>query len=325
MTSAFSERLTSLDQHGFNDLALELFQKHLKYNPVYAEFVRFLGKDTTKVRECHEIPFMPVDMFKSARVLLSGLTEERIFESSSTTGKGLSRHYLPDLAHYGEIIHETFVRTFGEPADYAIYGLLPGYIERQNSSLIYMVQHLMTLSGYVGGFYTYQLDKLNMALQKAPKERKILLFGVTWALLDYASTKPVLPPDTMVIETGGMKGRHTEIIRAELHEQLKSGFGIENICTEYGMTELQSMAYSLKDGLLKLPPWIRIYIMDKNDPFQILPPGQSGKICIIDLANHQTCPFIATADLGIEHPDGSIEILGRTDYSEMRGCSLMAI
>lgn len=325
MTSDYTDRLFFTDQHGFNDLALDLFQFQLKNNPVYAKYVSLLKKDLTKIRQYDEIPFMPVALFKSEKLLLQGLTEEKVFESSSTTGTGISKHYIPSLSHYNQVIERTFTSFFGPPDQYAIFGLLPGYLERQHSSLVYMVQHLMHVSGFPGGFYMQDHESLMEAIYNVPSDRTVMLFGVTWALLDFSEKHPPLPKNTVVIETGGMKGRRKEIIRDELHLMLKKGLGLETIYTEYGMTELHSMAYSNRDGLLALPPWMRIVIVDKNDPFQKIEPGATGRICLIDLANYQTCPFIATSDLGIEHPDGTFEVLGRTDNSDIRGCSLMAL
>lgn len=321
----FSDSSLFSGQHGFNVLALNLFQQHLKYNPVYAEYVGFLDKDITKIKECSQIPFMPVELFKQRKVLLEGLTEEQIFESSSTTGIGVSRHYIPDLDNYRASILHTFELFFGPVTDYAFFGLLPGYLNRPNSSLVFMVNYLMECSGYDGGFYIDRKDQLLEDITKAAEHRKIVLFGVTWALLDFAELHPTLPSNITIIETGGMKGRKKELIRTELHQMLKEGFNVNQIYSEYGMTELQSMAYSMNDGLLHFPPWMRIFIADKNDPFTILPPGNTGKICIMDLANHQTCPFLATSDLGIQYENGSVEVLGRTDFSDIRGCSLMAV
>jgi hypothetical protein len=236
-----------------------------------------------------------------------------------------SKHYVRDAGLYQQSFMKALELFYGDLSQYAVFALLPSYLERKNSSLVYMVEKVLQQSNQrMGGFYLNELAKLQQELLEAQRiGLKIMFFGVTYALLDMAENFPVSIPDAILIETGGMKGRREEITRMELHEKLAKGFGIEKIHSEYGMTELLSQAWSAGDGIFRCPPWMKIMIADTNDPLSFLETGRSGGINIIDLANVHSCPFIATQDLGRVFEDGTFEVLGRFDNSDIRGCSLL--
>lgn len=309
----------------FNAMALEIFRFQYENNVVYREFTDHLKINPLKVSFVEEIPFLPVEFFKTHQVLIDGISPRNFFESSSTTGTGISRHYFdqPDLYHRSLI--KCFQLFYGNPQNYCILALLPSYLERGRSSLVYMVQQLIDRSGHPeNGFYLDERDVLAEKLQQLDREgQKTLVIGVSFALLDLIEKHQLELNNTIVMETGGMKGRRREMVREELHGLLRAGFGVQAIHSEYGMTELFSQAYSKGGGRFNAPPWMKVLIRDINDPLSLLKSGRTGGVNIIDLANLHTCSFLATKDLGRIKPDSSYEILGRYDHSDVRGCNLM--
>ena len=314
-----------LDDRGFNALAIELFQLHATRNPVYRGFLQGLRTEPTTVKEVADIPFLPISAFKNHRVLLDGLDPTSHFTSSGTTGANTSVHHVPWPGSYERSFLTSFMATYGDPREWRIIALLPSYLEREGSSLVYMTQRLIEATGDpLSGTYLYKYDDVAALLRRSQEEgRRTMLIGVTFALLDLAEHHPQPLPDLVIIETGGMKGRRPEIVRAELHRILKQAFEVPAIHSEYGMTELLSQAWSTGEGRYTCPPWMRVVIRDANDPFAMQQPGRTGGINVIDLANSASCPFIATQDLGRAFPDGSFEVLGRFDHSDLRGCNLL--
>lgn len=324
--TAFKHRIFNLQSsNDFNESALSLFRYQYKNNIVYKSFVDALGVNESKVNHLEQIPFLPVSFFKTHKIVTGDFAEELIFESSGTTGVETSKHYVVDARLYQQSFTKSLELFYGDLSTYAVFALLPSYLERNNSSLVYMVEKIMLQSNrQVGGFFLNELNELKQQLLEAQcKGLKILLFGVTFALLDMAEKFPVTIPDAIILETGGMKGRRKELTRMELHEKLCKAFGVEKIHSEYGMTELLSQAWSQGDGIFKCPPWMKIMIADTNDPLSYLETGHSGGINIIDLANIRSCAFISTQDLGRSFGDGTFEVLGRFDNSDIRGCSLL--
>lgn len=310
----------------FNETALSLFRYQYRNNDIYKRFVDALGVSESQVYHPEYIPFLPVGFFKTHKVITGDFPEEVIFESSGTTGIDTSKHYVVDTDLYEQSFTHGLQLFYGDLSQYAVFALLPSYLERQNSSLVYMVEKILQKSNrQMGGFYLNELGALQEQLQEAKtRGLKIILIGVTFALLDMAESFPVNIPDAIIIETGGMKGRRKELTRVELHGQLCKSFGVEKIHSEYGMTELLSQAWSAGDGIFRCPPWMKVMIADINDPLSFLESGRTGGINIIDLANFHSCSFIATQDLGRVFEDGSFEVLGRFDNSDIRGCSLLA-
>lgn len=310
----------------FNEMALSLFRYQYRNNSVYKRFVDGLGLNEVLVYHPEQIPFLPVVFFKTHKIITAGFAEELIFESSGTTGAETSKHYVVDAALYQQSFTKGLKLFYGDLSQYAVFALLPSYLERKNSSLVYMVEKILHQSNRpMGGFFLTEMHELQQQLIEAQQRGlKIILIGVTFALLEMAENYPLNIPDAIVIETGGMKGRRKEITRMELHGLLCKGFGVQKIHSEYGMTELLSQAWSNGDGIFRCPPWMKILIADTNDPLSFLETGQTGGINIIDLANVHSCSFIATQDLGRIFEDGSFEVLGRFDNSDIRGCSLLA-
>ncbi len=307
----------------FNELAIEIF--HYQYDTVtiYREFVDSVSIDTRLIKHYREIPFLPVEFFKTHRIISSGLKEEKIFLSSGTTGTTQSRHFVADLSLYEKSFIKGFEYFYGSPEEFTFLALLPSYLEREGSSLVYMAEKLIKASGNPdSGFFLHDYDRLAKILSGI-NSKKVFLLGVTYALLDLAEKYNLNLTDAIVMETGGMKGKRKEIVREELHLMLKAGFGVGKIHSEYGMTELLSQAYSQGDGIFHTLPWMKILIRDTNDPLSLLENGKTGGINIIDLANIHSCSFIATQDLGKKYNDGSFEVLGRFDSSDIRGCNLM--
>ena len=316
------------DELTFRATALEVFHYQASFTPVYRDYLAALRVDPSRITEVEKIPFLPIEFFKSQTVLTEDKNAEVIFESSGTSGFTPSRHFVADAGLYKESFSLAFREFYGDPSQYCILAQLPSYLERKGSSLIYMMDHLIKQSGHAeSGFYLDNLEELSSILNKRKLDQQAtLLVGVSFALLDLAESFPMeLGPNIILMETGGMKGRRQEMVRTELHEQLKEAFGVKNIHSEYGMTELLSQAYSSGKGRFYSPPWMKILIRDPNDPFSLLCAGQSGGINIIDLANLYSCSFIATGDLGKAYPDGSFEVMGRFDHSDIRGCNLMVI
>jgi phenylacetate-coenzyme A ligase PaaK-like adenylate-forming protein len=310
----------------FESLALEVFQFQFENNPVYRSFCDLLYVHPADVESTSQIPFLPIEFFKSKKVVSTTHNPQIIFTSSGTTGSQVSRHYVTDLKLYEESFTRTFELFFGSVDDYVIIGLLPSYLEGMGSSLIYMVNTFIQKSKFSeSGFYLNQWDELAKKLNALDQsDKKVLLIGVSFALLDLVENHQFSLKNTIIMETGGMKGRRKEMIRNELHEILKNGFGVSKIHSEYGMTELLSQAYSTGDGIFNCPPWMKVLIRDTEDPLTINH-HQTGGINIIDLANLNSCSFIATQDLGKVNANGSFEILGRFDSSDIRGCNLMVL
>ena len=311
----------------FERMALSVFRMQYAKNPVYREFCGYLGCSPDDVLELKDIPFLPIGFFKSKKILSEGMQSEMVFTSSGTTGNLTSWHYVGDIKVYEKSFRQAFSYFYGDISEYCVLALLPSYLEREGSSLIYMVDDLIQKTRHPeSGFYLNDLEGLkDQLVQLEAAGTKTLLIGVSFALLDMAETHPMKLQNTIIMETGGMKGRRKELVREELHGILKSAFGVERIHSEYGMTELLSQAYSKGNGRFETPPWMRVLIRDTEDPLTYQSVGKTGGINVIDLANRDSCAFIATQDLGKMHSDGSFEILGRFDHSDVRGCNLMVL
>ena len=322
----YYKKLISIsDEKDFTELALQVFHFQSKQNKIYSEFVKGLRISEEKISRINEIPFLPVEFFKSNVVLTGDESYERIFTSSGTTGSETSRHYIKDTLFYEQVFTKIFSSLYGSVSDYTILALLPSYLEREGSSLIYMMEKLILFSDSdVSGFYLTDFEKLFLVLNKLQQQKKkTILFGVTYALLDFAASFKINFPELIVMETGGMKGKRKEMVREEVHELLCSGFGVKVIHSEYGMTELLSQAYSQGNGIFTPPHWMRVLIRDIYDPLQSNGVKSTGVINIIDLANIDSCAFLSTQDLGRSYEDNSFEVLGRVDYSDIRGCNLL--
>jgi phenylacetate-coenzyme A ligase PaaK-like adenylate-forming protein len=321
------EEIFTRAENDFEALALDIFRHQAVHCEPYKRFLSLLDKSPDSISSLPEIPFLPIEFFKSEHIISKGLEEEAIFTSSGTTGAQTSKHFVAELSLYQESFRRAFEMFYGPVSEWAILALLPAYLERSGSSLVYMCEHLIqTANTDLSGFFLHDFQALKAKLEKAKSVgQKTMLIGVTFALLDFAESHPFSFPELVVMETGGMKGMRQEMTREEVHSILKSGFGVPYIHSEYGMTELLSQAYSRGNGIFTCPPWMRIYIRDTEDPFSYVRSGQSGGINIIDLANVNSCSFIATQDLGRKLSDGSFEVLGRFDHSDVRGCNLMAL
>jgi len=311
----------------FNTLALAVFKFQFENNKVYRSFCDLLYKHPSDVKTVEAIPFLPIEFFKTRTILSSTENPVISFSSSGTTGSVTSKHHVTDLSIYEESYLSGFKQFYDAIEDYVVLALLPSYLEREGSSLIYMVDDLIKKSKHPeSGFYLNNLNEINEKLIALDQSgQKVLLIGVSFALLDLIEQYQFKLNNTIVMETGGMKGRRKEIIRPELHQLLKEGFGVSKIHSEYGMTELLSQAYSKGDGVFECPPWMKVLTRDTEDPLSIQRANKTGGINIIDLANINSCSFIATQDLGKTYNDGSFEILGRFDNSDIRGCNLMAL
>lgn len=309
----------------FETVTLEVFRFQYHNNRVYKSYCDHLKKSPSHVTHSSEIPFLPIEFFKSHTITSSPKPSEAIFESSGTTQTSVSKHHVPDLKIYEQSFRKGFTTFYGPVEDYCILALLPSYLEREGSSLVYMVNDLVARSNHPGsGFYLHNLQALHQKLiDLEKKQTKTLLIGVSFALMDLAEKAPLALKNTTIMETGGMKGRRKELIREELHQILKNAFGVRHIHSEYGMTELLSQAYSHGDGIFRTPPWMKISTRDTEDPLTLQSHTKTGGINIIDLANVYSCSFIATQDLGKTYSDGSFEIMGRFDNSDIRGCNLM--
>lgn len=308
----------------FERLSLEVFRFQYENVPVYQEFCKLLNTKVSDVKSVTDIPFLPVQFFKNHKLIVENAPEETVFTSSGTTGSSTSKHYVSDLNIYEKSFLNAFERQYGSISNFTILALLPSYLERNGSSLIYMVKMLIEKSNSINsGFYLYETAALIEKLHDLEKSgQKTLLIGVSYALLDLIEKEKFQLKKTIVMETGGMKGRRREMIKEELHETLKKGFGVKNIHSEYGMTELLSQAYSTGNGIFNCPPWMKIFTRDTEDALSYTI-GKTGGINVIDLANLYSCSFIATQDLGKTHPNGTFEVLGRFDSSDIRGCNLM--
>ena len=321
--------LLNVTNDTFGICALQLFEYQYTGNELYRSYCNALGRTPDNVHTIENIPFLPISFFKTHTVLTAPATvatADVYFESSGTTGMVNSRHYVWDKQVYEEALLAGFRQHYGEPENFVILGLLPSYLERPNASLVYMTRTLIEAGGVAeSGFFIDEWDALYERLKKLEGEgRPTLLLGVTFALLDFAAQYPLPLHSTIVMETGGMKGRRRELTRAEVHEQLRAAFGLNHIHSEYGMTELLSQAYAHENGVFAATNTMKVLVRDINDPLDVTLAG-SGVLNVIDLANVHSCAFIATEDLGTVSDNGMFTVLGRVDHSALRGCSMMAI
>ncbi len=318
---------TISNQKQFDKMALKVFRFQYENNLVYREFCDFLKTDVQKVKTIQQIPFLPIQFFKSHEVVSNSNPIQTTFTSSGTTGMVTSKHLVTDVSIYEESYRKGFSQFYGNIEDYVVLALLPSYLEREGSSLIHMVDDLIQLSNHPeSGFYLHNYDALSeKIIQLDQSGQNVILIGVTYALLDLIEKQSFQLENTIIMETGGMKGKRKEMIREELHQQLCNGFGVKSIHSEYGMTELLSQAYSLGDGIFECPSWMQISIRDTEDALSYIREGKTGGINVIDLANINSCSFIATQDLGKKYSNGSFEVLGRFDHSDIRGCNLMVV
>lgn len=309
----------------FEKLSLLIFQKQYLQIPVYRSFVDALNINPQEVLKIEDIPFMPIEFFKDYRVLAENEDAELIFKSSGTTGMQRSQHFVKSAKVYEESFIKGFEYFYGPISDYIFLALLPSYLENGDSSLVYMADHLIKLSKHKdSGFYLNDYSKIVEKLhQLNSSNKRVMLLGVSYALLDLVELQSINFPLLTIMETGGMKGRRKEMVREELHETISNGFGVNKIHSEYGMTELLSQAYSKGNGVFSCPPWMKIMIRDVNDPLSLLEDGKSGAINIIDLANIHSVSFLATKDLGKITAPNEFQILGRFDNSDIRGCNLL--
>lgn len=314
-------------EEAFSSLCMDVFNFQFEHNAVYRSFCDLLYRHPSDVKQIEEIPFLPIQFFKSHQVLSSNATIQTTFSSSGTVGAITSKHHVTNLSLYEQSFRKGFERAYGNISDYAILALLPNYLEREGSSLIYMVKDMISQSKHPkSGFYLNDFNALQEQLIALDAEgTKTLLIGVSFALLDLIETHQFQLQNTIVMETGGMKGRRKELVREELHTKLKQGFGVSHIHSEYGMTELLSQAYSKGNGTFECPPWMRILTRDPEDALTLQQYGKTGGINVIDLANINSCSFIATQDLGCVYSDNSFEVIGRFDSSDIRGCNLMVL
>jgi phenylacetate-coenzyme A ligase PaaK-like adenylate-forming protein len=311
----------------FSNMALQIFKYQFENNKVYRSFCDLLYKHPSDVKSIHDIPFLPIQFFKTHQLLSSSNPVKEVFTSSGTTGQNTSKHFVTDLELYKQSFRKCFNIFYGDIKDYVILALLPSYLERDGSSLIYMINDMIVNSNQPeSGFYLHDLNALkNVLVNLESQNKKTLLIGVSFALLDFVEMYQLKLNHTLVMETGGMKGRQKELIREELHNRLKKGFGVNVIHSEYGMTELLSQAYSKENNRFQTPPWMRVFTRETEDALNIQNYNKIGGVNIIDLANINSCAFIATQDLGRVHDDNTFEILGRFDNSDIRGCNLMVL
>lgn len=311
----------------FEQLSLEIFHLQAQKNSVYNEFLTHLKTDVFAINSLNDIPFLPIQFFKTHQIVTSQNTIQKTFLSSGTTGMQQSKHLVTNVSVYEESFRKGFAYFYGAIEEYTVLALLPSYLERDGSSLIYMVNDMILQSKKPkSGFYLNNLEELATTLVELDKKgEKVLLIGVSFALLDLVEAHKFQLKNTVIMETGGMKGRRKELIREELHLILSEGFGVTKIHSEYGMTELLSQGYSKGDGVFECPPWMKILTRDTEDALTILPEGKSGGINVIDLANINSCSFIATQDLGKTYANNTFEVLGRFDDSDIRGCNLLLL
>jgi hypothetical protein len=322
----FKQSVFGINQTNFVEQALALFRFQAAHNPIYARYLAHLGVDAQRVARLEQVPFLPIEFFKHHRVLANPAPPTHVFASSGTTGAQASQHYVCDLAFYEQVAAHIFGQFYGPLDQYHVLALLPSYLERNNSSLVFMVDHFMRHSAQPSGFYLHNTAELAQQLaQLRGSSRKILLIGVTFALLDYAEQHPGgLPTNTVVMETGGMKGRRRELVRDEVHQLLRQALGVAQVHSEYGMTELFSQCYARAGGEFAAPPWARVLLRDLNDPFDLGGARRDGGLNIIDLANVDSCAFIETQDIGARgQAEGTFRVLGRCDNTDLRGCNLL--
>lgn len=332
MTNIFiansEDYIESITESNFNKIAIELFHYQYANNKIYNSYVDAIGIDPTEITDIVNIPFLPISFFKTHTVVTDGtnVADYTVFKSSTTTSGIPSKHFVKDTSIYEKALLYGFTEVYGNPEDYALLALLPSYLERKGASLVYMFEKLMKVSQHPSnGFYLDDFEKLHRVLTDLEEKRQsTILVGVTFALLDFAEKYNIKLDNTIIIETGGMKGRKKEMTRDEVHTELKSSFHTNSIHSEYGMTELLSQAYSTGDGLFKTNKLMKVFVRDINDPLHTSREG-SGCINIIDLANIHSCSFIATEDIGLLNSDGTFNVMGRLDNSALRGCSLLSI
>lgn len=317
--------LTIASKNDFDTEALATFYRQYEANPVYRSYCDLLNISPSEINTSTKIPFLPIQFFKSHTVKCFSKAPAIVFCSSGTTTSINAQHPILNKAFYNQSFQKSFKIQYGDPKDWAILALLPSYLERQGSSLIYMMDALIQQSKHpASGFYLDEFDQLKNQLERLESQQHpTLLLGVSFALLDFAEQFPLQLKHTVVMETGGMKGRRKEMIREDLHATLKKAFGLEVVHSEYGMTELLSQAYSKGNGRFYPPSWMKVTACEINDPFALIDGNKIGRLNIIDLANQESCAFIATDDLGRVYPDGSFEIMGRLDQSDIRGCNLL--
>lgn len=325
-------RILNITKYDLEAVAVELFQFQYEFNNTYNDYCNALKIDKNAITSSFQIPFLPIQFFKNRDIKTGLFQEVAVFESSGTTGSISSKHFVKDLSIYEGSFLKSFTEFYGNIGEYCIIGLLPSYLERQHSSLVYMVDKLITLSGHANsGFYLYDFEALKNILElNEASQQKTLLIGVSYALLDFSEKFPMQLNQTIVMETGGMKGRREELSKQELHKQLKQNFGVNEIHSEYGMTELLSQAYSKGNGIFNCPPWMKIMVRELDNPLETISDfseilSHFGGINVIDLANINSCSFIATEDAGIVYADGSFEITGRIENTDIRGCGLMIV
>ena len=325
------EKIFNADEVGFSEIALEVFRFQYDNNTVYRQFCEVLNIKKSSISSIEKIPFLPIDFFKTHTVATTTFSPEVVFESSGTTQTINSKHLVKDIGLYQKSFNKTFQIFYGDVKNYCILGLLPSYLERNNSSLVMMADQLIQQSGHPqSGFYLNNYQQLKNTIEQLEQQQQpTLLIGVTFALLDFAEQFPMPLFYTSIMETGGMKGRKREMTRQQVQAILQQAFQLQQIQSEYGMTELLSQAYSKGNGIFNTPPWMKILIREEDDPFAIYSNMDgnilSGAVNIIDLANLYSCSFLATDDAGKLYADGSFEILGRLDNSDIRGCSLLTL
>lgn len=315
----------NVEKDQFENLALQVFKYQSEQCEVYKKYIQLLQIDLTKINKLEDIPYLPIEFFKNFKVCSGHFDAEIIFESSSTSGQGISRHYIRSKEWYQQTFLKSFNFAFRNPQEFCHLALLPSYLERDHSSLVFQINKFISNSYYSeSGFYLHNVAELNVRIQQnEEKQIPTMLWGVTYALLDFAEQYQSPLSHTSIIETGGMKGKRKEIVRAELHDILKDAFDVNCILGEYGMTELMSQAYSKTNGIFNCPPWMKVLGREINDPFAPSTNQKNAALNIIDLANIDSCSFIATSDLGKIYYDGSFEVLGRLDNSDTRGCNLL--
>lgn len=325
MTDLTKQIFSISNAQEFEEACLAVFNHQAGHCQVYKAYISHLKIDPKGITSSAQIPYLPISFFKTHEVLSSAAVPEMVFSSSGTTGTTQSRHFVTAVDVYEQSFNTAFEQFYGKIADTCLLALLPSYLERDGSSLIYMVDALLGQSKHPdSGYFLHNHDELYHKLkQLQSSNQKTILIGVTYALLDFIEHHKIEFPDLIVMETGGMKGKRREMVREELHQLLQDGFGVNAIHSEYGMTELLSQAYSHGLGLFNCPPWMKICLRDTNDPLSLAPDNKTGGINVIDLANINSCSFIATQDLGKLFPDGSFEVLGRFDNADIRGCNLM--
>jgi len=322
---SLSEQLISFKKEDFNAMALKVFRFQAVQNLVYKSYIEHLGVNPNDVQSINQIPFLPIEFFKNHEIKSGDWNSSSFFESSGTSGQITSKHYIPELDFYLQNCEQIFSSFYGDPSEFTWLALLPSYLERKGSGLVAMVDHFISKSKYGhSDFYLDQHELLSKKIIELRKlDQKVILLGVTFALLDLPSDLDFHSPDLIVIETGGMKGRRKELVRAEVHEKLKRKFGVNCIHSEYGMTELFSQAYSRGEGVFYPARTMSVITRDINDPLTVSRELKSGGLNIIDLANLHSCSFLETKDLGKVNENGSFEVLGRLDNSDIRGCNLM--